>query len=332
MTKGSVLVPAYNEGATVADTLRNMNECVATVFDDHEIIAVDDGSEDDTAEHLAAVEQRCDPVEAVSYVKNRGKGFALRRGFAEADGDLVLFADADPDLDPKQIRRFIHVLEDRGVDVVVGSKRHPESNVEYPPIRRSLSRGYALLTSALFDVGLRDTQVGMKLFRREVLKDVLPLMLVEEFAFDIELLALARARGYEIAEAPIALDFQGDSSIDWSAVGKMGWDTLIVFYRQQISQYYDRVDCGEREPKMPPPAARIANERRNVPDNRATNDRSTGRRAGRGERISSDDGTSAALPSEGHPGENFSRARLDETEASNGESPQERGENSNIVR
>lgn len=323
MVDGSVLVPAYNEGATVVDTLRNVDECATTVFDDHEIIAVDDGSEDDTAEHLAAVEQRRDPVEAVSYAKNRGKGFALRRGFAEANGDLVLFADADPDLNPEQIRRFIDTLDGRGVDVVVGSKRHPESEVEYPPTRRVLSRGYALLTSALFDVGLRDTQVGMKLFRREVLEDVLPLMLVEEFAFDIELLALARARGYEVAEAPVALDFQGDSSIDWSAVGRMGWDTLVVFYRQQISRYYERVERDETEPRTPPPAARIANERGNGLADRRPPDRSAGRRAGRGGRASSD--------SESRP-ETLSRARADEAELTSDGSPRERDESSSIVR
>lgn len=276
MTDVSILMPAYNEGRAITETLENVSESLASVtsFEEFEIVVVDDGSSDATDEYLSDVERRRKSVESVTYTENRGKGFALRRGFAEVDGDLVLFADADPDLNPAQIETFVQILEDGEVDVVVGSKRHPNSEVEYPVARRVLSKGYALLTRALFDVDVRDTQVGMKLFRREVLEDVFPLLLVEEFAFDIELLALARERGYELAEAPISLNFQGDSSIDWSAVARMGWDTLAVFYRQRVIEYYDRVERGEREPIAPAPKEQIAAERRSVTDGGSTDGRS----------------------------------------------------------
>src|SRR6202022_4229891 len=111
-------------------------------------------------------------------------------------GDLVTFIDADMELDPRYIKGFIAVMETFDCDAVVGSKRHPMSNVQYPLARRFQSLLYQLLIGVLFNLRVRDTQTGLKLFRRQVLQDVVPLLAIKRFAFDLELLVIARQLGY----------------------------------------------------------------------------------------------------------------------------------------
>src|SRR5207302_2291898 len=113
---------------------------------------------------------------------------ALRHGVRESLGELVTFIDADMELDPAAIKSFIAVMQTSQCDVVVGSKRHPDSKVTYPPFRRFQSWAYQLLIRVLFDLNVRDTQTGLKLFRRQVLMDAVPLLAVKRFAFDLELL------------------------------------------------------------------------------------------------------------------------------------------------
>jgi hypothetical protein len=125
----------------------------------------------------------------------------------------------------------------------VGSKLHPVSKVRYPFARLVLSWGYRTLVKILFGLSLRDTQVGIKLFRKKVIRDVLPRLLVKTYAFDIEILAVSYYLGYKrIYEAPIELDFAGMSSITsksfWQVILHMLWDTLAVFYRLKIRRYY----------------------------------------------------------------------------------------------
>ncbi len=132
-------------------------------------------------------------------------------------------------------------------DIIVGSKRHPASKVHYPLFRKILSFGYQVLIRLLFGLQIRDSQVGLKLYRREVLEDVLPRLLVKQFAFDIEILAVAQHLGYKrIFEAPVELDFTGITSITstnfWIVVLRMLWDTLAVFYRLRVAHYYDNLN------------------------------------------------------------------------------------------
>jgi len=139
---------------------------------------------------------------------------------------------------------------------VIGSKRHPDSKIEYPIIRRILSWGYQQLTKALFGLNIRDTQVGMKIYRRKVLEDVLPRLLVKHFAFDIEILAVAYHLGYQkIYEAPVEINlFSGKSSISWKKVSPVVFnmlnDTFAVFYRLRLQRYYN--DVSKRKWRFDP--------------------------------------------------------------------------------
>jgi hypothetical protein len=133
-------------------------------------------------------------------------------------------------------------------DIVIGSKFHPNSVVNYPLQRRIISMGYYLLIRFLFNLPCHDTQTGLKLFKTEVLRKVFPKILVKKFAFDLEVLVNAHHLGYKITEAPIFLNSQRRyGRIGLKSVFATFWDTLAVFYRMYILRYYDRIDYYRRK-------------------------------------------------------------------------------------
>jgi hypothetical protein len=145
------------------------------------------------------------------------------------------------DLHPEQLEDFFTIMKSRGADVVIGSKFHPQSKVEYPRLRRIYSFFYFMLVRSLFGLPVRDTQTGIKLFKREVLEQVLPRVLVKRFAFDLELLANVHHFGYRIVEAPVVVNFNRVCSrLRLPAVWNVFVDTLAIFYRMRILRYYDR--------------------------------------------------------------------------------------------
>lgn len=238
----SVVVPAYNEAESVTRTVDHIVSVVSDASESDEIIVVDDGSDDGTLEELRSLAEDVSQVECVSYEENQGKGHAVKMGCRQASGEFVLFVDADGDLTPERITTFLDRMRTTDADVVIGSKRHPDSDVTYPLKRRILSKGYSLLIRVLFGLKVTDTQVGMKLLRGEVVDDVMPLVLVRRYAFDVELLALAHSRGYVIVEAPVSLEFDGASNVDWSEIGRIAIDTARVFCRLHLLESYDMIE------------------------------------------------------------------------------------------
>ncbi len=236
----SVVAPAFNQARTIRETLIGIMERLDEQGLDYELIVVSDGSADDTYDRAREVES--DRLRVLDYDRNLGKGYALRTGSAGARGDYVAWLDSDLDLDPATLSGFLDAARDADLDIVVGSKRHPESEVDYPLRRRLYSWLYQQLVRVLFNLSVRDTQVGMKLFRRSVLREVLPVVVVKRFAFDLEMLAVARRFGFaRIREHPVRLQYQfRGSGVNWRAIARALWDTAAVFYRLRILRYYDR--------------------------------------------------------------------------------------------
>ena len=163
----SVVVPAYREGKRIFDNLNRLLGELDKLETDYEVIVVSDGNTDATVREAKRVPSA--KVKVYHYPMNVGKGFALSLGVAQASGDLVTFIDADMELDPANIAVFIDIMSRSNCDAVVGSKRHPQSRVSYPPFRRFQSWVYQMLVRVLFNINVRDTQTGLKLFRRQVL-------------------------------------------------------------------------------------------------------------------------------------------------------------------
>jgi glycosyltransferase involved in cell wall biosynthesis len=205
----------------------------------YEVVLVSDGNTDATVKEALRVESPA--LRVFHYPMNIGKGFALSCGVDQSEGTLVTFIDADMELDPANIQGFIKLMEASDCDAVIGSKRHPFSKVAYPKFRRLQSAIYQLLVRLLFNLDVRDTQTGLKLFRRQVLQEALPLLAIKKFAFDLELLVVAHQLGYrKIVEAPISLDYQFESTVNLGSAWRVLWDTAAIFYRLRILRYYQR--------------------------------------------------------------------------------------------
>ena len=183
-------------------------------------------------------------VNVYTYQTNMGKGYAVRFGMEHARGNLISFLDAGMDISPKGIMMLMDHLKWYNADIIVGSKRHPVSQVNYPIIRRILSVGYQFGIRILFGLDLKDTQSGIKIFRREVVEKILPKLLVKRYAMDIEMLAVSYHLGFKrIYEGPIEVHFdESNSKVKFfgsNSAFKVLWDTLAVFYRLRILRYYD---------------------------------------------------------------------------------------------
>ena len=240
----SLVVPVYNGAAYVETSVRTIVRALEEGLDQpFEVIAVCDGCSDDSAACLSRVDD--DRVRVLSYETNEGKGYAITQGLAVAQGRLVGWLDSDLDIDPEAIvcavREFDTPAEEPA-DAVIGSKRHPDSDVDYPLVRRVYSLGFQLLVGVLFRFNARDTQVGAKLFRREYMEVVRPLLLIKRYAFDLEVLAVGAEFGFDrVREIPIRLEYRfTGTGIDWRAVLRMFQDTLAIAYRIHIRHWYVR--------------------------------------------------------------------------------------------
>ncbi len=239
--KVSVVMPAYNEGAVIAESLEETVRTFKEFGCSYEIILMDDGSQDNTLVEAQKVARKFSQVIVKRNLVNYGKGRALKKAFRYVTGEYVVFLDADLDLHPGQIQTLFDILKLDEADVVIGSKLHPNSQVQYSFSRRVVSLIYFVIIKILFGLPVHDTQTGIKLFKTNVLKHVFPRIVVKKFALDLEILANVQRLGYRIAEAPIVLKQTREfGRLGFKAMWQTGWDTLAIFYRMHILRYYDR--------------------------------------------------------------------------------------------
>jgi glycosyltransferase involved in cell wall biosynthesis len=232
----SLILPCFNLGSELRPFLTRLLSELRDAGR-FELIVVSDGSTDDSVEVARQLDSPS--IRVLHYTERAGKGHALRVGLGTARGAFIGFIDADGDIDPRAVGPFLSLMRLYGPDVVLGSKRHPMSVVSYPPMRRLMSWAYHKLTRLLFRINVRDTQTGLKLIRRDVLADVLPRMFEKRYAFDLELLVVARLLGYtNVFEAPVKIDFRFSSNVNPNAVFRILLDTAAIFYRRYILDTY----------------------------------------------------------------------------------------------
>ena len=235
-------MPAYNEGPCIYDNITTTIKVMEDAALSGEIVVVDDGSSDNTREEIERAAVDFVNVTAVRNPYNMGKGMALRTGYDHSNGEVIVFLDADLDLHPSQITDLVAELEQGPYDVVVTSKHHPQSRLSYPLSRRITSYVYYMIIKALFRLPVRDTQTGLKIFRRRVLDEVFHRLLVKTYAYDVELLATAVRFGFTVHELPVVMEFKREMKwgrIRLNDVLKIFADTLAIFYRLRLLCYYD---------------------------------------------------------------------------------------------
>jgi len=242
-------MPAYNEAGRIASSIEETVKTFKEFGCSWELILMDDGSTDNTFEILQEFSHRYPQHLIVKKNPfNLGKGRAIKKALHYLTGDYVVWLDADMELHPIQVQTLFDIMRLDNADIVIGSKLHPNSVVNYPASRRLVSLVYYLLVRLLFNLPCHDTQTGLKLFKTEVLRNVFPRILVKKFAFDLEVLVNAHHLGYKITEAPIVLKTQRRyGRIGPRAIFTTTWDTLAVFYRMHILKYYDRIDYYRRK-------------------------------------------------------------------------------------
>lgn len=238
----SVIVPIYKQEKTIKEDLRNIDNTLQKIRYDYEIIAVVDGKKEDKS--FKIIKKNHKPhIKVFGYQKNHGKGYALRYGMARSSGDYVAFIDSGMEIDPNGISMVLEHMEWYNADIIVASKRHPASSVNYPLDRKIISFGAQIFARVFLGINVRDTQAGLKIFRRSVLEKVLPRLLVKRYAFDLEILSVANHLGFShIYEAPIKLTYTFEGlthASGFNTIYKCLLDALAIFYRLRILHYYD---------------------------------------------------------------------------------------------
>ena len=236
----SVIVPAYN-CKTIDKDLLIIKEHLDELHHSYEIICVVDGQKNDLDQTYQLAKKITYPgIKTYYYPENKGKGYAIRYGMARAKGGIVTFIDAGSDLKAAGIGLALEHMKWYDADIIVGSKRHKASRVNYPWQRRILSFIVQRATKLFFGLNLSDTQTGLKVFKRHVLVKVLPRLLVKRWAFDLEILSVANRLGFtKIYESPIELNYNFASNIGWSSIKNFALDYMAIIYRTYILRYYD---------------------------------------------------------------------------------------------
>ena len=252
----SIVVPAFNPGVRLRPTVVGLLAVLRDEGCTSEVIVVSDGSTDESIASLDGLAAAS--LVVVEHSRNRGKGEALRTGFGRSQGRYVGFLDADGDIAPSTLRSFLALARLYEPDVILGSKRHPLSEVQYPPLRRFYSTIFQIMTRVLFRLNVRDTQTGVKLVHRSVLEAVLPRMGERGYCFDLELFVVARQLGFKrFLEAPVRIEVRFSSTISLRSVIRMFRDVWRIFWRHRIDMPFEGIvqPVVVADPPQPTPVA-----------------------------------------------------------------------------
>lgn len=233
----TIVMPAHNESESIEKSVGRLRKSLGHLA--FKLILVDDGSTDETKKVCESLLD--EDTELLSYKNNRGKGHALKLGLLKSVTEFSAYIDSDLDLHPHGIVVGLLELESRkDITLVGGSKFHENSQVKYPKTRRIYSGAYRFLVWLLFRLPIKDTQVGLKVFRTA---DVFPLLqnvTSQGWAFDLELLARLHGDGKLIAEIPVSLDFQFNSSVGISSGFRAFVDTILIFKQLRVKRKSSR--------------------------------------------------------------------------------------------
>ncbi len=210
----SVIIPAYNEGNSVKSAIRVIDEFLRAGAEDYEIIVVDDGSKDKSAQAVQQLANENNKIVLLKNGANRGKGYSVKRGMLQATGDIRLFADADMSTPIETLTDMIEFIN-KGYDIVIGSRRTQGAVIEIRQnfLRENMGRVFNLLVRLIVLRGFKDTQCGFKLFTKKAAENIFKLQKFDNFVFDVEILYIAKKLGFKIIEAPVKWYNSTDSRV-----------------------------------------------------------------------------------------------------------------------
>ncbi len=238
----SVIVPAYNEEKRIGKTLDSLCAFLSSAYkeDEYEIVVVDDGSTDNTRR---LVSSRSDQnLRLVGYSQNRGKGGAVKFGVSQAAGEILLFTDADLPYAPENIKKAAEQMETEGYDVILNSREEKESKRKYPLYRRLMSQGFAFVVNLILKLHVPDTQCGFKAFRKAAADRIFPQCTLSGWGFDVELIFLAKKKGFSIGRLPVVLfhDNEGSKVRAFHDALQMFSEVLSVRKNEKKKLYEDK--------------------------------------------------------------------------------------------
>ena len=237
--KYSIVIPAYNESARIPGTLRSVVECVRASGWPAEIIVVDDGSKDATAEVVRAIAADAPEIRLVQNPGNRGKGYSVRNGLLQALGEIVMFTDADLSAPIEEAERLFAAIAD-GADIAIGSRwlERTRQTIRQPLYRQFFGRCFNGVTRAVMGLPFADTQCGFKAFTRTAAQTVFQLQTIDRWGFDPEILFIALKRGFRIDEVPVSWAHDERSRMSYLKDGlRMLEDIAIVRWNALLGRY-----------------------------------------------------------------------------------------------
>lgn len=210
----SVVVPCYNESRTIYENIKKIHSYLSGVFEIFEIIAVNDGSKDDTLAELQKAQKEI-PLKIIDNVINEGKGKVVKDGILASQNEIVMFLDADLGIPVEETEKFAAEIEN-GASLAIASRFVPGYRTNIPVLwyRKFMEKVFRLMRMVILNnYAVKDTQCGFKMFTREAARKIFPRLRIKRFAFDSEIIFIARKNGYKIKELPIALQNPPRSSV-----------------------------------------------------------------------------------------------------------------------
>jgi glycosyltransferase involved in cell wall biosynthesis len=236
----SIVIPAYNEGARLGATLEKVLAYVRQQGWDAEVIVVNDGSRDHTAEIVRGFAEKNPAVRLVENPGNRGKGYSVRNGMLKARGEVVVFSDADLSSPIEEMPKLLQALR-TGADIVIGSRwLRAELQTRRQSLHRQVfGRGFNLLLRIILGLRFKDTQCGFKAFTRRAAQTILPLQRIERWGFDPEILFLAHKFGFRVEEVPVLWGHSEGTRIDPLVDGTRMFQEMLRIRWYDLTGKYD---------------------------------------------------------------------------------------------
>ena len=241
--KYSIVIPAFNESARIPATLESVVACIRARGWDAEVIVVNDGSTDATADVVRAFAANAPEVRLIENSGNRGKGYSVRAGMLGARGEVAMFTDSDLSAPIEEAERLFAAIAG-GADIAIGSRwlERGRQTHRQPLYRQFFGRCFNVLTRAVMGLRFADTQCGFKAFTRIAAHTVFQLQTIERWGFDPEILFIALKRGYRIVEVPVSwahdertrMSYLKDGLKMLEDIAAIRWNALTGHYRKQI--------------------------------------------------------------------------------------------------